>query len=74
MVAKLYWITRILGYIASLAGIFLFLGHQADADPAFRNTGIGIVGAGFLAFFISYAIRAWLRFGARRHADKEQAP
>ena len=71
MITKFYWTIRILGYVASLVGIFLFLGHQADADPALRNAGMGIVGFGFLAFFVSYSIRAWLRFGPRRNPHEE---
>ena len=63
MTTKIYWITRLLGYIVSLVGIFLFLYHQADADPATKNLGLGLVGIGFVSFFISYALRAWLRFG-----------
>ncbi len=63
MITKIYWITRLLGYIVSLVGIFMFLYHQADPDTATKNLGLGLVGIGFVAFFISYAIRAWLRFG-----------
>ena len=71
MVIKLYWITRVLGYLVSLIGIFLFLAHQVDADPDAKNIGLGLVGLGFLAFFVSYALRAWLRFGPRGQAGKE---
>ena len=74
MIIKLYWITRIFGYIASLVGIFMYLGHQADASPELRNLGLGIVGAGFIAFFVSYAIRVWVRFGARPDAEERKAP
>jgi hypothetical protein len=63
MIIKIYWIARVFGYIASLAGIFLFLYNQADADPAARNLGLALVGTGFIGFFVSYAARAWLRFG-----------
>ena len=71
MIIKLYWITRITGYVASLAGIFYYLYHQADADSAARNTGLALVGFGFVAFFISYALRAWIRFGLRRSANED---
>ena len=62
MIMKVYWIARVFGYIASLTGIFLFLYNQAEADPAARNLGLALVGTGFLGFFVSYALRAWLRF------------
>ena len=65
MIIRLYWITRILGYAASLVGVLFYLRHQADAAADGRNLGLAIVGAGFISFFISYAIRVWVRFGAR---------
>jgi hypothetical protein len=71
MITKLYWATRIVGYVACMAGIFLFLAHKTDADPSLSQTGLGIVGIGFLGFFVSYALRAWLRFGSRRKTDGE---
>lgn len=71
MIIKLYWITRVLAYIASLAGIFMYLMHHADADPRNVQFGLGLVGLGFVSFFISYAIRAWLRFGPDRKAQEE---
>ena len=71
MLTKLYWITRISGYVACLGGILVYLYHQADADPGIRNAGLSCVGFGFVAFFISYAIRAWLRFGPDRKAQEE---
>jgi hypothetical protein len=74
MIKKIYWTFRIVGYLACLAGIFLFLGHQADADPALKNMGLGIVGFGFVAFFISYALRVWLRCGPRRQPGEEPRP
>ena len=70
MMTKIYWITRLVGYIVSLVGIFLFLYHQADADPATKNLGLGLVGIGFVSFFISYALRAWMRFGSGRPAEE----
>jgi hypothetical protein len=74
MITKFYWIFRILGYLVSLGGIFLYLGHKADADPASSQFGLGMVGIGFLAFFVSYALRAWLRFGSRRQTDETRIP
>ena len=71
MIVKLYWVARIAAYVACLAGILTYLYHQPDADPSVRNLGLGLVGGGFVAFFISYAVRAWLRFGPARAADKE---
>lgn len=63
MITKIYWIARVFGYIASMVGIFLFLAHQGDFDPSTKNWSLGLVGLGFLGFFVSYALRAWLRFG-----------
>lgn len=65
MMKKLYWVFRLTGYIACLAGIFLYLAHQADAGDEWRHLGLGIVGIGFAAFFASYGLRIWLRFGSR---------
>jgi hypothetical protein len=70
MIIKIYWITRVFGYIASMVGIFLFLAHQADADPATKNLGLALVGIGFLGFFASYSLRAWLRFGPGIKSDE----
>ncbi|MGD9780733.1 MAG: hypothetical protein AB7V14_01120 [Kiritimatiellia bacterium] len=72
MITKIYWATRIAGYGICLVGIFFFLAHQADADPALRNMGAGIVGIGFVSFFVSYAIRFWLRFGLGRNSGEEK--
>ena len=74
MIIKLYWITRVLAYIACLAGILMYLMHQADADPRTVQYGLGLVGLGFVSFFISYALRAWLRFGFGRKPSDEEAP
>ncbi len=71
MIAKAYWIARILAYVACLAGIMMYLRHQVDAVSAWRNAGLGLVGIGFLAFFVSYALRAWLRFGPRRYSTEK---
>ena len=74
MITKIYWTTRILGYLACLVGIFYYLYHQPDADPRTAEFGLGLVGLGFVAFFISYALRAWIRFHPRRASDEEQIP
>ncbi len=74
MITKIYWAFRIIGYIACLGGIFYYLRHQADADPATSQLGLAIVGIGFLGFFVSYAIRAWLRFGRDRQTKVNPAP
>lgn len=72
MIKKLYWTFRLIGYIACLGGIFFYLSHQADASDEMRNLGLGIVGIGFAAFFASYGLRIWLRFGP--HRKPEEAP
>lgn len=72
MITKIYWATRILGYLACLAGITYYLVHQADADPQASQFGLGIVGIGFAAFFASYALRTWLRYGSRHPSDEEK--
>ena len=74
MITKIYWATRMSGYIASLAGIFLFLRHQLDAESTLRDIGLGLVGLGFVAFFASYALRAWLRYAARPAPDDQPVP
>ena len=74
MIIKLYWITRVLAYIACLAGILMYLMHQADADPRTVQYGLGLVGLGFVSFFISYALRAWLRFGPGSRTESSRNP
>ena len=71
MIIKFYWITRVLGYVASMIGIFLFLLHKTDADQSLAQTGLGLVGLGFFGFFISYGLRAWLRFGPGAKSREE---
>ena len=71
MIIKFYWITRVLGYVACMAGIFLFLYNKADADQSLAQTGLGLVGLGFFGFFISYGLRAWLRFGPGAKSREE---
>ena len=74
MITRLYWITRLAGYASCLTGIFLYLYRRADADPRAAEFGLGLVGLGFVAFFVSYALRAWLRLGARRGSSGETPP
>lgn len=66
MLHRLYWTSRLLAYLLSLAGILLHLYARADADPARANTGLAIVGVGFVFFFISYALRLWISTIRRR--------
>ena len=70
MIKKINWTARIVAYLASFIGIFLYLRHQADLDPAGRNQGLAFVGAGFVAFFVSYALQAWQRFGPRPQGEE----
>ena len=58
-----------LGYLACLAGIFLHLHQMQAADSGAGEFGLPLVGLGFIAFFASYALRAWLRFAPRRSDD-----
>ncbi len=73
MIKKINWAARIVAYLACFIGIFLYLRHPADLDPAGRNPGLAFLGAGFVAFFVSYALQAWQRFGPPpRSTGKEQ--
>lgn len=69
MITKIYWITRILGYLLCLAGLFLYLYQESATDPRLVQLGLGLIGIGFLAFFVSYALRAWIRYGPGRTTD-----
>ena len=69
MITKIYWVTRILGYLICLAGLCLYLANQAD--PRLTQRGLGLVGIGFVAFFVSYALRAWIRYGPGRPTDEK---
>ena len=70
MMKKLYWTFRLFAYAASLVGIFIYLYHQVDADSTVRNFGLGLVGIGCVSFFISYALRVWIRVRFRRSRDE----
>ncbi|MBR4189174.1 MAG: hypothetical protein IKQ55_04355 [Kiritimatiellae bacterium] len=61
MMVKIYWFFRIAAYAACLGGVAWFFAHQAS--PSGGQEGLYAVYAGFLAFFVSYAIRFFLRFG-----------
>ena len=74
MLHRLYWTSRLLAYLLSLAGILLHLYARADADPARANTGLAIVGVGFIFFFISYALRIALRAGLSRRRSSDDSP
>lgn len=71
MITKVYWATRILGYLACLAGIFLHLHHLQLPEALAANYGLPLVGLGFVAFFASYAIRAWIRLAPRHPASSD---
>lgn len=71
MIKKLYWATRLIGYLACLGGIFTYLAHLQDARSGSAQTGLMFVYGGFLAFFVSYGLRAWLRFGPGRKTGEE---
>ncbi|MDD2241182.1 MAG: hypothetical protein PHO14_08225 [Kiritimatiellae bacterium] len=66
MITKLYWATRILGYVACLGGMFCHLARMQNPTASDSSIGLIMVGIGFLFFFASYALRAWRRFGTRR--------
>lgn len=74
MIKKFYWAFRLIGYAACLCGIAFYLAHQADAGDEGRTLGLGIVGIGFLGFFISYGLRAWMRFAPRPKPEDTRAP
>lgn len=57
---KLYWFFRIVAYVACLGGVAWFFAHRADADGG--QSGLFAVYAGFIAFFVSYALRFFIRF------------
>ncbi len=64
MMVRVYWFFRIVAYVACLGGVVWFFLHRADPDGG--QSGLYAVYAGFLAFFVSYAIRFLIRFGGRR--------
>ena len=74
MIKKINWAARIVAYLACVIGIFLYLYHQADADPAVRSRGLAFIFVGFFAFFVSYALQAWQRFGPRPRPAGEEEP
>ncbi|MDR0993046.1 MAG: hypothetical protein LBN38_00550 [Verrucomicrobiota bacterium] len=72
MITKLYWFFRLAAYLTCMGGIFYHLAHTADAAPP--PWGLYAVGVGFVFFFISYALRAYLRFGPRKNTQREEPP
>lgn len=63
MMVKIYWFFRIAAYAACIGGVAWFFTHQTDANGG--QEGLYAVYAGFLAFFVSYALRFFLRFGGK---------
>ena len=63
MMLKIYWCFRIVAYVACLGGVVWFLANRTAANGG--QEGLYAIYAGFLAFFVSYAIRFFLRFGGR---------
>jgi hypothetical protein len=70
MITKFYWLSRILGYLICMIGVFLYLANQT-ADPNLSQKGFVFIGIGFLFFFFSYALRIWIRFGPGRKTDEK---
>lgn len=64
---RAYWITRIVGYGAGLAGLVMYL--RARSTPGMGSAWLG-VGAGllilsFAGFFVSYALYLYSRLTKR---------
>jgi hypothetical protein len=70
MIKHVYWGIRVFAYAASLCGIFMHLHGMQAIDSRAGAFGLPLVGIGFIAFFVSYAIRAWIRFAPNRDAPK----
>lgn len=68
MIKKLYLAARLFGYLACLGGIFYYLYHL-QKPGGIPQHGLYFVYVGFIAFFISYGLRAWIRFGPRSKPD-----
>lgn len=67
MMVKIYWFFRIAAYVACLGGVVWFWANRTSANGG--QEGLYAVYAGFLAFFVSYAIRFFIRFGGGRHRE-----
>lgn len=67
MMVRVYWFFRIVAYVACLGGVVWFFLHRTDPDGG--QAGLYAVYAGFLAFFVSYAIHFMIRFGGRRRGS-----
>lgn len=57
---NIYMVIRVVAYLLSLSGVFLFLRHRQDADTRLASIGTSLLMAGCLCFFISYALRIWM--------------
>lgn len=57
---KLYWVVRILAYAVTLPATFVYL-YARFSDPVLAERAMYGIGAGFVFFFVSYAIRIALR-------------
>ncbi len=73
MITKLYWAARLLGYFACLGGVFFHLSRLQRPAAAASWIGLALIGAGVRFFFLSYGLRAWLRFGGRRKSEEPPA-
>lgn len=60
MMIKIYWFFRIAAYALCLGGVIWFLANRTAANGG--QEGLYAVYAGFVAFFVSYAIRFLIRF------------
>lgn len=69
MMIKIYWFFRIVAYVACLGGVVWFWANRTAANGG--QEGLYAVYVGFLAFFVSYAIRFFIRFGNR---SRREAP
>ncbi len=63
MMKTAYWASRILAYLTCIGGVALHVYHQGD--PRAATYALPLIGVGFILFFVSYAIRAWIRFAPR---------
>ena len=73
MITKLYWTFRILAYLVCLGGVFYYLACL-QRPGGIPQRGLLLVYSGFLLFFLSYALRFWIRFGQRRKPGEEPPP
>ncbi|MBP7830319.1 MAG: hypothetical protein KA248_10420 [Kiritimatiellae bacterium] len=64
---KLYWATRVLGYVAGGTGMVLFVLGRQSAEPrgAMFTTGAILIIVSFAAFFLSYMLYIFRRLSRR---------